>query len=150
MEMSDVRTLSKKCARLFHEGSMAKRCVFPCMGVLILLSGFAVWLAAQDRDQDSGGSVIRVVVSMVQLNVAVTDNKGNYVTTLRPSDFDITEDGISQKVATFEEGNEGPQNVLDTARDSSSQPQPGSEADPEHRRADPPAAGIHSGSTDAI
>jgi Ca-activated chloride channel homolog len=150
MEMSDVRTLSKKCASLFQEGSMAKRCVFPCMGVLILLSGFAVWLAAQDRDQDSGGSVIRVVVSMVQLNVAVTDNKGNYVTTLRPSDFDITEDGISQKVATFEEGNEGPQNVLDTAQDSSQPKEPASDASAEHRRSDPPRGGAQSGSLEGI
>src|SRR3984893_7153864 len=146
MEMSDVRTLSKKCASLFQEGSMAKRCVFPCMGVLILLSGFAVWLAAQDRDQDSGGSVIRVVVSMVQLNVAVTDNKGNYVTTLRPSDFDITEDGIPQKLATFEEGNEGPHNFLDAAKD------PGPPNDPAgaHRRSDTPDAGTQSGTLEGI
>ena len=96
--------------------------------LLILLSSFAVWLAAQDRDQDNGGSVIRVVVSMVQLNVAVTDAKGNYVTTLRPSDFDITEDGIPQKVATFEEGNEGPQNVLDAAQDSSLPKEPVADA----------------------
>ena len=129
---------------------MAKRYLLPCLGILIFLSSFAVWLGARDGAQDTGGSVIRVVVSMVQLNVAVTDSKGNYVTTLRPSDFDVSEDGISQKVATFEEGNEGQQTVGDTARDASSQTQPGSEADPEHRRADPPVAGIHSGSTDAI
>ncbi len=97
---------------------MAKRYVVSCMGVLIFLSSLAVWRLAQDGAQDNGGSVIRVVVSMVQLNVAVTDEKGNYVTTLRPSDFDISEDGIPQKVATFEEGNEGPQNVLDAAQDS--------------------------------
>ena len=117
---------------------MAKRYVFPCIGVLIFLSSFAAWLAARDRDQDNGGgSVIRVVVSMVQLNVAVTDEKGNYVTTLRPSDFDISEDGISQKVATFEEGNEGPQNVLDAAQDSSPSKENGSGPAPEHRRMDP-------------
>src|ERR1700719_5166116 len=98
---------------------MAKRYMFACLGVLIFLSSFGIWLAAQDREQDNSSNVIRVVVSMVQLNVAVTDEKGNYVTTLRPSDFDISEDGIPQKVATFEEGNEGPQNVLDAAKDSS-------------------------------
>jgi VWFA-related protein len=54
---------------------------------------------------------------MVQLNVAVTDEKGNYVTTLRPSDFDLSEDGIRQKAATFEEGNEGPQNLQQAADD---------------------------------
>jgi VWFA-related protein len=81
--------------------------------LLVLLSGFAVWLAAQDRGQ--GNNVIRVVVAMVQLNVAVTDSKGNYVTDLRPSDFVISEDGIPQTIATFEEGNEGPRNLIDMA-----------------------------------
>jgi VWFA-related protein len=41
---------------------------------------------------------------MVQLNVAVTDNKGNYISSLRPEDFIITEDGIAEKIATFGEG----------------------------------------------
>src|SRR5262249_21789168 len=49
---------------------------------------------------------IHVIVDLVQLNVAVTDKKGNYVTGLRPEDFAITEDGIPQKIATFGEGNE--------------------------------------------
>jgi VWFA-related protein len=91
---------------------MGKRHVMVVMAVLIFLCSFAVWVAAQDPE-DNNSSVIRVVVAMVQLNVAVTDNKGNYVTGLRPSDFVISEDGISQKVATFEEGNEGPQDVPD-------------------------------------
>ena len=54
---------------------------------------------------------IRVEVDMVQLNVAVMDRKGNYVTGLRPSDFIVTEDGITQKVATFGEGNEATRRV---------------------------------------
>jgi Ca-activated chloride channel homolog len=48
---------------------------------------------------------IHVVVNMVQLNVAVTDKKGNYVTGLTPKDFTIVEDGIAEKPATFAEGN---------------------------------------------
>jgi Ca-activated chloride channel family protein len=125
---------------------MVKRFVIPCMGVLILVSSFAVWLAARDSRQDSGGNVIRVVVSMVQLNVAVTDEKGNYVTTLQPSDFDITEDGIAQKVASFEEGNESPQNLLQVAQD------PGPEKDPaaDHRRSDPPRGGTQPGTVEGI
>jgi Ca-activated chloride channel homolog len=87
---------------------MAKRTVLFFVVFLVLLSGFTVWISAQDRDQNS---VIRVVVAMVQLNVAVTDSKGDYVTGLHPSDFVISEDGIPQNVATFEEGNEGPQIV---------------------------------------
>jgi Ca-activated chloride channel family protein len=56
-------------------------------------------------------SHIRVVVDLVQLNVAVTDRRGNYVTGLQPSDFVVTEDGIPQKVSTFAEGT-GPTRYL--------------------------------------
>ena len=129
---------------------MAKRYVFPCLGLLILLFSVGVWLMAQDAGQDNGGNVIRVVVSMVQLNVAVTDAKGNYVTTLRPSDFDISEDDIPQKVATFEEGNEGPQNLLEAAQDPSLPKGPGGDPAADHRRSDPPRGGTQTGSIEGI
>ena len=58
-------------------------------------------------------SRIRVSVVLVQLNVAVTDGKGNYVSGLCPEDFSITEDKIPEKTATFEEGNEPPRRLLD-------------------------------------
>jgi Ca-activated chloride channel family protein len=58
---------------------------------------------------------IRVIVNMVQLNVAVTDNKGNYISGLRPEDFAVTEDGIPQKLATFAEGNEHSRSLLSVA-----------------------------------
>jgi Ca-activated chloride channel homolog len=61
--------------------------------------------------QSQSGPRLRVVVDLVQLNVAVTDSKGNYITNLQPTDFAITEDGISEKIATFEEGN-GPTRKL--------------------------------------
>jgi Ca-activated chloride channel family protein len=54
--------------------------------------------------QDDGS--IRVNVVLVELNVAVTDSKGNYISGLRPEDFVITEDKIPEKISTFEEGNE--------------------------------------------
>lgn len=101
---------------------MAKRDTWAILGVVIFISSFMVWLKAKAAAQDSNSNVIRVVVSMVQLNVAVTDTKGNYVTTLRPSDFDISEDEIPQKLATFEEGNEGPQNLSEAAKDPSKDP----------------------------
>jgi Ca-activated chloride channel homolog len=66
-----------------------------------------------DADSDT---VFRVNVDMVQLNVAVIDRKGNYVTGLRPSDFQIVEDTIPQKMATFEEGNQEPQMLLDSSQ----------------------------------
>jgi VWFA-related protein len=135
--------------RAFYEGIMAKRYFIAGMSALVLLSSFAVWLAAQDRAQEPGGNVIRVVVSMVQLNVAVTDTKGNYVTTLRPSDFEVTEDGIPQKVATFEEGNEGQQNLLEAAGDPASSSDPGGSS-AAHRRDDPPSGGARSNTIEGV
>jgi VWFA-related protein len=69
--------------------------------VLGLCPYSGVQVAAQENEPR-----IRVFVNMVQLNVAVTDSKGNYITGLRPQDFIITEDGISEKIAMFSEGNE--------------------------------------------
>jgi len=58
---------------------------------------------------------LHVVVNLVQLNVAVTDKSGNYITGLRPKDFAIAEDGIVEKVATFAEGNEPALSIVDSA-----------------------------------
>jgi Ca-activated chloride channel homolog len=88
---------------------MAKRYLICLLFFAGLLSGTGLWIAAQEGKPDD--AVIHKVVEMVQLNVAVTDTKGNYVTGLSPSDFVITEDRMPEKLATFEEGNEAPQIV---------------------------------------
>ena len=79
---------------------MAKNSLLILGCFLVMTFGAAV-CAPQENEPD-----IHVTVDMVQLNVAVTDSKGNYITGLRPEDFVITEDGIQQKMATFGEGNE--------------------------------------------
>jgi len=55
--------------------------------------------AAQDES-----SRLHVNVVLVQLNVAVTDHNGHYISGLKPEDFVISEDKIPEKIATFEEG----------------------------------------------
>lgn len=49
-------------------------------------------------------SQFRVNVVLVQLNVAVTDRKGHYITGLKPENFAVTEDKIPETIASFEEG----------------------------------------------
>jgi Ca-activated chloride channel homolog len=75
---------------------------------LFLLILIPVWLMLSDGTnitaQESPN--FQVVVNMVQLNVAVTDKKGNYITGLHPKNFAIVEDGIVEKAATFAEGDE--------------------------------------------
>src|SRR5437868_8786657 len=79
---------------------MEKRTLSITILALAILSVSAFWCFAQDDN-----TRLHVVVNLVQLNVAVTDGKGNYVTNLHPSDFAVSEDGIAENIATFEEGN---------------------------------------------
>jgi len=135
---------------------MAKRYGIVVLIFLIFLPIGVVWLFAQDQNQDqnqnnsSDGSVIHVVVSMVQLNVAVSDEKGNYITTLHPSDFTVTEDGIPQKMASFEEGNAAPETILNAAQDSGQTMPPDKTASNELQPNGVIRGGTQSGSLDAI
>lgn len=64
-----------------------------------------VGLAAMPGTAAQGpSSRIFVNVVLVQLNVAVTDKKGDYITGLRPENFLVTEDKIPEKISSFEEG----------------------------------------------
>ena len=65
--------------------------------LLLILISLGFVLGAQTANQAQESPDFHVVVNMVQLNVAVTDKSGNYVTGLRPSDFAIYEDGILRK-----------------------------------------------------
>src|SRR5205814_2131141 len=108
---------------------MGKR--YLSIGALLLTLGCATrTIAQQDQTQ------FHVIVDLVQLNVAVTDSKGNYVTGLKPSDFQITEDGISETMATFAEGSaparrvaaiepEGQPPAPDPSKASAADPAPG-------------------------
>jgi Ca-activated chloride channel homolog len=103
---------------------MVKRIVFICsLLVWLLWSGQARTAAQQDDSQTR----LRVVVNLVQLNVAVTDRKGSYVTDLRPEDFIITEDGIPETIATFEEGNGPTRKLMEVADEGGSKPAEGLE-----------------------
>src|ERR1700760_536455 len=83
--------------------AMAKRHFALLAAALSILAAIGATATHLHAQQD--GTRFRISVDLVQLNVAVTDNKGNYVTGLKPTDFVISEDGINEKLATFEEGN---------------------------------------------
>ena len=71
-----------------------------CSGLFLALA----WPRQPAAQDDSAR--LHLNVDLVELNVAVTDRKGNYVSGLRPQDFLITEDKIPEKIASFEEGGE--------------------------------------------
>jgi VWFA-related protein len=68
-------------------------------------------VAAPAQKPDSGITVVRITVNMVQLDVAVTDKKGRYVTGLGPANFEVYEDGIRERIAAFGEENGVPRSV---------------------------------------
>jgi len=107
---------------------------------LKLCPGLFLFLASAPRpeaqDETSG---LRVNVALVELNVAVTDHKGNYVSGLRREDFVIKEDNIPEKIANFEVSDESPRKPMDVlppaklgdAADVAKAPEPDRSA-PEH------------------
>jgi Ca-activated chloride channel family protein len=99
---------------------MAKRYFVLFALAVGFLSGSGSRMAAQQ-----GGTRFRISVDLVQLNVAVTDSKGNYITGLKPTDFVIAEDGITEKIATFEEGNGPTRRLLDVAPETAKATGPG-------------------------
>lgn len=92
---------------------MTKKC-FTCLAVVSLL--FFVQSGGSRTAAQDDPTHLRVNVVLVQLNIAVTDDKGNYVTGLRPEDFSITEDKIAQKVSTFEESEQSGHDAMETVR----------------------------------
>src|SRR5947208_378619 len=92
---------------------LAKRLFLFCFFSLLMVGFGSRTVSTQDYRPD-----IHVIVNMVQLNVAVTDKKGNYVTGLRPEDFLIREDSINQKIAAFGEGDE-PTRLVELTSDKS-------------------------------
>ncbi|HVT98289.1 MAG TPA: hypothetical protein VHE33_12345, partial [Acidobacteriaceae bacterium] len=86
-----------------------------------LISGLCALLAVTlavvpGTAAQNGSSRIFVNVVLVQLNVAVTDKKGNYVTGLKPENFLVTEDRIPEKISSFEEGG-APGGILEAGTD---------------------------------
>ncbi len=84
---------------------------FAVVSLLFFVQGGGSRITAQDDPTH-----LRVNVVLVQLNVAVTDEKGNYVTGLHPEDFAVTEDKIPQKISTFEESVESGHSPMEAVR----------------------------------
>jgi Ca-activated chloride channel homolog len=80
---------------------------------LLLLIPFGLCSNAGIRATAQDDGRILINVNLVQLNVAVTDSKGRYISGLDPKDFIISEDRIPQKIATFEEGNGPTRSLID-------------------------------------
>lgn len=79
---------------------MMRSAIYAGICVVVLLP----WAGSAGPAAQEGKSQILVNVVLVQLNVAVMDRKGNYVTGLRPENFEIREDNIPETISSLEEG----------------------------------------------
>jgi Ca-activated chloride channel homolog len=91
----------------------------------VIIIVLAAMLSDEPGIEAQEGPNFTVTVNMVQLNVAVTDKKGNYITGLRPNDFAIAEDGIVEKAATFAEGDEPSRSLREFAENDPAEALPG-------------------------
>jgi Ca-activated chloride channel family protein len=88
------------------------------MGCAAAFGGLFIW--AQEKVP-----VFKSKVDLVVLTFTVTDGHGRYINDLKPADFKVLEDGIPEKVNTFEEGNKP---VMQVMPDGSLRPMAGGEA----------------------
>src|ERR1041385_1196235 len=83
--------------------------------LLLLLTSLGLFFMTERGLEAQESPEFHVVVNMVQLNVAVTEKNGKYITGLKPKDFAILEDGIAENAATFAEGNEAARSLVEVA-----------------------------------
>lgn len=73
-------------------------------GIAVSACAFALWLLS-GRLQAQNSPTFKAKVDLVVLSFTVETSHGDYVNGLKPADFRILEDGISQKISTFAQGN---------------------------------------------
>lgn len=72
------------------------------LSIILMCATIAGAPAQTDKNTvDQEDSIVRINTNLVQLDVVVTDKKGRIVTDLTPADFEISQDGRSQKITNF-------------------------------------------------
>jgi len=70
---------------------------FPAIFFLLTVSVFAQNPGATPPSDD----VLKISTTLIQVDVTVTDRKGNIVTDLKPEDFEVYENGKKQEITNF-------------------------------------------------
>ena len=80
------------------------RAAWAAAALAALLAGTGGTVSGAEKEKPTGvvGPVVKNVdVSITNLDVVVTDSKGNRVTGLRKDDFEVVEDGLQQIISNF-------------------------------------------------
>jgi VWFA-related protein len=68
------------------------------IAALFSMALFSITTSAQNTDEDD---VVKITSKLVQLDVVITDSKGNQITDLKSSDFTVLQDGKPQTLSGF-------------------------------------------------
>lgn len=82
------------------DGSRCKRGAY-LAGLAVIVMIAAGWFQAPAAAPEIPAPTIRVTTHLVVVDVVVSDKQGRPVTGLRPEDFEVEENGKSQKISTF-------------------------------------------------
>lgn len=69
--------------------------------VFIFVFAFPVFVSAQKPTPTPDDDIVKISSNLIQIDVTVTDKKGNIVKDLKPADFEIYENGEKQDITTF-------------------------------------------------
>jgi VWFA-related protein len=69
--------------------------------VLLFLFAFPLFVSAQTPTPTPDDDVVKISTNLIQIDVTVTDKKGNVVKDLKPEDFEIYENGEKQEITNF-------------------------------------------------
>ena len=75
------------------------------LALMFLLLGLAFTFAQEKNDADGSGAqavTLKATTHMVVLDVVVINSNGRHAKDLQSDDFTVTEDGVTQKVVSFE------------------------------------------------
>src|SRR5258708_5100005 len=112
-----------------YDSLLRKRWTGPGLGLLLTAAvSLTITVQSQDKKQTKGADdddVIKVTSNLVSLDVIVKDKKGKPVTDLKPEDFTVSENGVSQKIDFFDSTLTSNNEVTQTATaNGSAQPAP--------------------------
>lgn len=79
-----------------------KKLIFTLVFVLFSVStSFSQTPTPTPKPADDDNDVVKISTTLVQVDVTVTDRKGNIVKDLKPEDFEIFENGEKQQISNF-------------------------------------------------
>jgi VWFA-related protein len=81
--------------------AISRRQVTCLLGFVVAMAGALVQAQDQRKPEDQRKPDFTSRIELVRTDVVVRDNNGQFISDLKPTDFDVYEDGVLQKIESF-------------------------------------------------